>query len=78
MTKSQNYGFNEYLPYFVGTAAIAIDMLLELILLAWVEEVNLGSLKCHLKFCGVNGMNFLFCFLYSTLHIRILTCDLYS
>lgn len=50
-THKNHYDFNDYLPYSVGTAAIEVDMLLKLILLAWVEVVNLGSLKCHLKFC---------------------------
>lgn len=44
----------------LGTVAVAVAMLLELILLAGVEVVNLGSLKWHFKFCGVNGVSFSF------------------
>lgn len=44
----------------MGAVVVAAYMLLELILLAWVEAVNLGSLKCHIKFSAVNRVSFPF------------------
>lgn len=37
------------LALLCGTVAIVVDMLLELIFLAWMELGNLGNLKCHLN-----------------------------